>query len=270
MPSLAPLSMSVAASDGVILRGELRYPSGPLGTQFPLAVLAHQYPSTHASFAPLLDDLHSLGIATLAFDLRGHGASIWATAGMRVVDTPVLPTMEAFGEAFMSSAAKTGFAHISDDIVRVASWGMAQNYVDASRVLLVGASVGGTGVLLGAPAIGPGLRGVVTFAAAGAPAHGSDANARIRQTCETLTVPMLLTSAERDAFDGARNARTWADGLSHVRAVVVPGDAHAMGIYHAVRAGVVQFVRRTMMANASGARRKYSVRSVSGRNRRRR
>src|SRR4029079_9254510 len=116
-----------------------------------LAVLAHQYPSTRACFSPLVSDLRSLGVATLAFDLRGHGESIWATAGVRVIDTPVLPTMEAFGEAFMSSAARTGFAHISDDIVRVASWGMAQNYIDASRVLLIGGSLGGTGALLAAP-----------------------------------------------------------------------------------------------------------------------
>jgi dienelactone hydrolase len=249
-PALSPLHMSVPASDGLVLRGQLTYPHGKAGTRYPLAVLAHQYPSTSDSFAPLNTDLHALGVATLAFDLRGHGKSIRSTVEVRVVDTPTAPTMEAFATAFMGSFGKLGFAHIADDIVRVASWGMAQNFVDAARVLLVGASVGGTGVLLAAPRIGNGLRGVLTFAAAGAAAHGADAAQRIRQHCETLKVPMLLTSSEVDPFDGANNARTWAKGNRHVQTEIIPGADHAMAIYYAVRKTVLQYVRGAMAVGA--------------------
>ena len=80
-PALSPLHPAIPASDGLILRGTLTYPHGQVGTKYPLAVLAHQYPSTHDSFQPLCADLHALGIATLAFDMRGQGKSIWTTSG---------------------------------------------------------------------------------------------------------------------------------------------------------------------------------------------
>jgi dipeptidyl aminopeptidase/acylaminoacyl peptidase len=79
-------------------------------------------------------------------------------------------TLEAFGKAFMSSAGKVGFSRIENDIVRVASWGANQNFIDPERLALVGASIGGSGVLLAAGSIP--VRAVVTLAAAGAPAIG--------------------------------------------------------------------------------------------------
>ena len=80
---LAPLEMSVPAADGLVLKGTLTYPDGPARRVFPLAVLAHQYPATRDSFAPLVADLLAAGIATLAFDQRGHGASIAGPSGAR-------------------------------------------------------------------------------------------------------------------------------------------------------------------------------------------
>jgi len=58
------------------------------------------------------------------------------------------------------------FAHIADDIVRVTAWGIYQNFIDYSKVMLVGASVGGTGVLLALPRLKDTVCAVVTFAAA--------------------------------------------------------------------------------------------------------
>src|SRR5918998_5203750 len=150
---LAPLEMSVPARDGLILKGTLTYPDSYAGVGFPLAVLAHQYPATRDSYAPLVADLLDTGIATLAFDLRGHGASIISPKGPLVIDTPEGLTPEAFGAAFMSSAGKVGFGHIDNDVVRVTSWGANQNFIDPGRLALVGASIGGSGVLLAAPAI---------------------------------------------------------------------------------------------------------------------
>jgi pimeloyl-ACP methyl ester carboxylesterase len=244
----ASLRPSIPAADGLVLRGELTYPRARSGAPFPLAVLAHQYPSTRDSFAPLCADLRTLGIATLAFDLRGHGDSIWSPTGVRVAPTPAEPTMEAFGAAFMASATSVGFPHIADDIVRVASWGLAQNFIDASRLLLAGASVGGTGALLAAPRLAAALRGVLTFGAAGAGVHSADATERIRANCEAVKVPMLLTTSERDPFDGANNVRTWGKGLPHVVTKVVPGADHGMAIYHTVRRDVVAFVKQSIAA----------------------
>lgn len=242
-PALAPLHLAIPAADGLILRGTLTYPHGHVGTKYPLAVLAHQYPSTHDSFMPFCADLHALGIATLAFDLRGHGESIWTTSGALVAPTPAEPSMAAFGEAFMGSAASVGFSHIADDIVRVTAWGMYQNFIDPTRVMLVGASVGGTGVLLAAPRLEKAVLAIVTFGAAGAPAHTNDAQERIRENCKALSTPMLLASSEKDPFGGADHIREWGKGLKHVTAAIVPGDDHGMAIYYDVRSEVLAFVK---------------------------
>jgi pimeloyl-ACP methyl ester carboxylesterase len=245
-PALAPQHPAILAADGLILRGHLTYPHGRVGTRYPLAVMAHQYPATHDSFAPFFADLHALGIATLAFDMRGQGESIWTTSGPRIAPSPTEPNMNAFGAAFMGSASAVGFSHIADDIVRVASWGLFQSFIDPARLMLVGASVGGTGVLLAAPKLAGALRAIVTFGAAGAPVHSADAMDRIRANCQSLSTPMLLTSSEKDPFDGANNIRTWSKGLKHVGTKIIPGAEHAMAIYYEVRPEVVAFVRKTI------------------------
>jgi pimeloyl-ACP methyl ester carboxylesterase len=242
--------MTVVASDGLILSGTLTYPRGGAAGRSPLAVLAHQYPATRDSFAPLVADLHALGYATLAFDQRGHGQSTRVAGAdgvrLRVIDTPHGLAGSDFAEAFVASAGKVGFAHIADDIVRVASWGAAQNFIDGGRLLLCGASVGGTGALLATRRLGSAIMGVVTFGAAGALAHGQNAPALIRETCVATAVPMLLTSSEGDAFDGANNVRAWAAGAPRVTPVIVRGDGHAMAIYFQVRPRVIAFARGAM------------------------
>ena len=234
--------MSVLASDGLVLKGVLEYPDSSVGTRYPLAVLAHQYPATSDSFGPLIDDLLAFGIAVLAFDERGHGASITGPSGPVVIDTPVGFTAEAFGNAFVSSAGKVGFNRIDDDIIRVASWGAAQNFVDPSKLILAGGSVGGSGVLLAAPRV-PGLQALITLGAAGAPAFGSDGPDRIRKAVEGLKAKCYLASSERDAFSGADNVRNWSRGLSHVTAKVVPGDGHAMAIYYDLRDDLLHWLQ---------------------------
>ena len=249
-PGLGPLEMTVLAEDGVVLKGVLEYPDGEPGARYPLAVLAHQYPSTADSFAPLIEDLLDLGVATLAFDLRGHGSSTAASSGALVIDAPVGFGPEAFGKAFMSSIAKVGFGRIGDDVLRVASWGAVQNFIDGGRLLLVGASVGGSAALVAAPQV-PGLRGVVTFGAAGAPAF-EGGSARIKAKVADLAAPVLLATSEGDAFEGAANARGWSEGARGARALVVPGAEHAMAIYYDVRDEVIAFLRDALGAPAPG------------------
>jgi dienelactone hydrolase len=242
---LTPLEMSVPAADGLVLKGTLTYPAGRPGEAFALAVLAHQYPSTRDSYGPLVRELLAAGVATLAFDERGHGASITGPAGPLVVDTPVGLSLEAFGKAFVSSAGKVGFGRIGDDVLRVASWGANQNFIDPSRLALVGASVGGTGVLLAAPEIRD-LRAVATLGAAGAPAFGDDGPARVRRAVERTGAAVYLASSEQDPFDGAANVRTWGDQVPNVTTRLVPGAAHAMAIYFDVRDELIDFLRRSL------------------------
>lgn len=243
--TLAPLDMSVPAADGLVLKGTLSYPGKYAGAAFPLAVLAHQYPATRDSYAPLVADLLESGIATLAFDQRGHGASIHSPGGTLVVDTPEGLTLEAFGKAFMSSAGKVGFARIENDILRVASWGSFQNFIDSSRLALIGASIGGSGVLLAAANL-PSLRAVATLGAAGAPAFGSDAPDRIRTVLERLKAPCFLASSREDPFQGAANVNAWSRGLMHIKGRIVSGSAHAMAIYFDVRDELLRFLRQSL------------------------
>jgi len=243
-PPLAPLEMSLRASDGLILKGTLTYPSGS-ATAWPLAVLAHQYPATRDSFAPLVHDLLERGIATLAFDQRGHGASTEGPHGPVVIESPADFEDLAFHHAFVGSATGVGFYRIDDDIVRVAAWGAAQNFVDTGRLALVGASVGGSGALLAAPRV-HGLRAIATVGAAGAPAFGEDAPQRIRAALEAGGVPAYLASSRDDAFEGAANATSWSAGLTHVATRIVNGRAHAMAIYFDVRDELVNFLESNL------------------------
>lgn len=243
--TLTPLEMSVLAADGLVLKGTLAYPKKYAGAAFPLAVLAHQYPATRDSYAPLVADLLESGIATLAFDQRGHGASILSPGGPLVIDTPEGFTLEAFGKAFMSSAGKVGFARIENDVLRVASWGAFQNFIDSSRLALVGASIGGSGVLLAAGNI-PSLRAVATLGAAGAPAFGSDAPDRIRAVLERLKAACFLASSREDPFQGAANVNAWSRGLVHIKGRIVSGSAHAMAIYFDVRDELLRFLRQSL------------------------
>jgi pimeloyl-ACP methyl ester carboxylesterase len=243
--TLTPLEMSVPAADGLVLKGTLAYPKKYAGAAFPLAVLAHQYPATRDSYAPLVADLLESGIATLAFDQRGHGASILSPGGPLIIDTPEGFTLEAFGKAFMSSAGKVGFARIENDVLRVASWGAFQNFIDSSRLALVGASIGGSGVLLAAGNI-PSLRAVATLGAAGAPAFGSDAPDRIRAVLERLKAACFLASSREDPFQGAANVNAWSRGLVHIKGRIVSGSAHAMAIYFDVRDELLRFLRQSL------------------------
>ncbi|MEO8201047.1 MAG: hypothetical protein ABI679_11035 [Gemmatimonadota bacterium] len=239
--------MSVRTADGIVLKGMLEYPETSPGTRYPLAVLAHQYPATGDSFGPLVEDLLDRGVACLAFDERGHGASIMTANGPLVIDTPEGFGADPFGVAFVSSAGRVGFQRIDNDILRVAGWGAAQNFIDADRILLVGASVGGSGALLISPLI-TGLRGVITLGAAGAPAFGSDGAIRIRAALESLDVPCLLSSSDADPFDGGENVKRWGHGLRHVTSRLVPGREHGMAIYYDVRDELLAFVTRCLFA----------------------
>jgi pimeloyl-ACP methyl ester carboxylesterase len=239
------LDMSLLASDGLVLRGTLEYARTPVWKDYPLAILAHQYPATRDSYSPLIEDLHAHGIATLAFDLRGHGRSTKTPNGSLLIDAPVGFALSDFGKAFVSSISKVGFDRIADDIVRVASWGAWQNNIDMSRLILIGSSIGGAGAVMAAPQV-KGLCAIVTFCAAGVPAFGEKAAERARADVESVRVPSLFTSSEGDPFDGANNVRAWAQGLSHTTPRIVGGSAHGMAIYFDVREEVLDFLRRAL------------------------
>jgi len=241
LPTLTPLEMTVQAGDGHILKGMLRYPTDTAHAPFPLAVLVHQYPGTRESYGPLVVDLLARGVATLAFDLRGHGQSVWSPGGYRIISTPADFTFASVVMAFSASASAVGFGKIADDTCRVANWGVLQNFIDDTRLALVGSSVGGSGVLLAAPQVPP-LKALAALGPAGAPAYGNDGARRIRRTIEKVDCPCYLASSKDDVFDAASNVRSWSKSLGHVRSRIVAGDGHGMAIYFDIRDELLEFL----------------------------
>ena len=244
--SLAPLEMSVPAGDGLVLKGTLSYPTGAAGQGFPLAVLAHQYPATRDSWSPLVARSAGAGVATLAFDLRGHGASIVSPKGPLVIDTPEGVTLEAFGAAFVSSAGKVGFSRITTTFSGSSAGACSRTSSTARRLLLLGASVGGSGVLLAAPDI-PGVRGR-RHAGRGAARRRSPttAPARIRAAVERLRRRFTSRPPGTTRSTAPGTSAAWSQGLAPARTRIVPGAGHAMAIYFDVRDELLEFLRTAL------------------------
>ena len=142
-----------------------------------------------------------------------------------------------------ASRLAAGLPRIENDVVRVTSWGVAQNFIAGDRLALVGASIGGSAVLLAAPAL-PGVRVVATLGAAGALAFGPDGPDRIRTAIERAAgLRFLLASSQEDPFEGAASVQAWTRGLGHTRARIVPGAGHGMAIYFAVREDLLGHLR---------------------------
>ena len=147
--------------------------------------------------------------------------------------------------AFVSSVGKVGFDRIDNDVVRVVGWGTSQNFIDPGHLALVGASVGGPGVLLAAPRL-PGLKAVATLCGAGVPAFGDDAQARIRRAIESCPAAYYFASSEGDPFEGRANVERWSRNVPRATGRIVPGSAHGMAIFYDVRDELLDFLRKAL------------------------
>lgn len=184
--------------------------SGPSGV-----VLAHQNGSDACQWMPYARELAKQGYQVLMFDFEGFGAS-----PPRSGDAPIL-------------AVDTAGA-----VVALRSRG-------ATKVVLVGASMGGTGALAAAGLVAPPVDGVVSLSA---PAEfvGVDAKAAVA----TLDVPVLYVAAADDGQFGSDARDLHAATRSKDRKLlVVPGYSHGVGLLDdqdhgpKVRAQVEAFLR---------------------------
>jgi pimeloyl-ACP methyl ester carboxylesterase len=132
-------------------------------------VFAHQVAGDRCQWLPFAQELARLGYRSLVFDMRGYGAS-------------------------------TGVANVNPHLDVVAAAGELRRR-GARRIVLVGASMGGTGVVAAAPSIRPSVAGVVELSAPTG-FGGVDALAAARR----LTRPALFV-AGRDDGDFARASR---------------------------------------------------------------
>lgn len=192
----AAKGVSFATADGIELRGFI-FGNSELGV-----VLAHMYPADQTSWFDFAAELATQSYQALTFDFRGYG----------------------------ESQGSKDIAHIDRDVVAAVH---AIGRAGAKRIVLVGASMGGTASLMAAaqltspsaaPESGPELRGVVTLSA---PVEFRGLSAR--QAVSALSLPMLFVAADGDV--GAQNARELAKLTSNRGdLLIVPGDEHGTNL----------------------------------------
>jgi dienelactone hydrolase len=184
----ATTEMSLTTQDGYTLYGTLTVPDG-MG-RHPVVILAHQFRSDRNGWAPLAAKLQARGLATLALDLRGHGAST-DQAGVKVAVT---------GD-FLPSARLVGLDQIPSDLALAANWVRKQKGVNGRRVGLAGSSVGAFASLLAAPKIRPDV--VLALSPAGMEAFGDRARDRMvsAATRAHTSVMAFVSMGDKEALD---------------------------------------------------------------------
>jgi pimeloyl-ACP methyl ester carboxylesterase len=126
-PSGAPVAVTFPTDDGVTISATLRV--GRPGSE--PVVLVHQLGSARAEWEPLVAKLAEAGRTTLAIDLRGHGES---TAG-------VPPNTRVYA---YSSFTDVDWRATAKDVRAAIDFLVGRAELEATRVALVGSSIGGT------------------------------------------------------------------------------------------------------------------------------
>ena len=212
----APVSteMALTSADGFALKGTLTLPTTK--GKAPVVILAHQFRSDRAGWAPLAERLAARGIGTLALDLRGHGAST------RKGDAEV-----AVSSDFAASAKTVGFNHIPADLAQAAAWLRKQPGVDGRRIGLAGSSVGAFSVLLAAPEVQP--VAILSLSPAGAIAFGEGARENLKGAVlrGRASVLVLASTGDKDAFENAQAVKD----LPGVDVSLKEGDDHGFAYF---------------------------------------
>lgn len=187
--------VSVEASDGLMLVGDLIVPEG-LEEDAPAVLLLHMLGSQRSAYEPLLPYLSEAGYIVLNIDMRGHGA----TRGSQDWDLT------------------------EDDMQLWFDWIREQEGVDASRVAIIGASIGGNMALIScandeacvtAVALSPGIdyRGVM-------PGDAID---------NGLDALLIASHQDRTSADSVREFFMW--GTGYLTARMYEGSAHGTNLF---------------------------------------
>jgi pimeloyl-ACP methyl ester carboxylesterase len=197
-------NVSFRAAGGVRLAGSI------LGRGATGLVFAHQVGGDRCQWLPFARELAKKGYRALVFDMRGYGAS----TGITNTD-PHLDVIAAAAELRRRGAKK---------------------------IVLVGASMGGTGVVAAAPAIRPPASGVVELSA---PTAFGSANALA--AVKKLKVPALFVAGRDDGdFAAATRALFRAAATRDKRLHMAPSSWHGVDLVALpqVRKLVLDFVTR--------------------------
>jgi pimeloyl-ACP methyl ester carboxylesterase len=185
--------------DGIELTGEIRG-SGGAGI-----VLAHAFPADRGSWAEFADYLQGKGYLTLTFDFRGYG----------------------------DSAGERDIPEIWRDVLAAAS---ALRERGADRIVLVGASMGGTASLIAASRAD--VNGVVTLSA---PTTFMGLSAP-PEVLAAIDEPKLFVAAEGDdsAPESAQALYELSSGAKRIE--IVTGESHGTELLEGGQAEVVRNV----------------------------
>ena len=192
------------ASDGARLQGAV------VGQGRTGVVFAHQVAGDRCQWLPFARSLARLGYRSLVFDLRGYGAS-------------------------------TGVANVRPDRDVLAAARELRRR-GARRIVLVGGSMGGVGVLGAAPLVRPAIAGVVELSAPTG-FGGTDALASVRK----LTRPALFVVGRDDGdFATASRALHQAAKSTDKKLVIASTSWHGVDLVSlpAVKRVVLAFLRR--------------------------
>ncbi len=120
-----PISADGVPDSTIRLSGTLRLPTATPVARVPAVVLVHGLSADRSQFDFLADTLSTLGLATLAFDVRGHGAS----GGVFPITTP------------------EHYSIAADDLRGALAWLRERGEIATNRIGTVGLSLGGGAVI---------------------------------------------------------------------------------------------------------------------------
>jgi len=161
-------------------------------------VLAHQSRGNVCQWAPYARRLASLGFMAIAFDFRGNGES---------QERPYPASRRLAGD--VAAAVKVARS------------------LGARKVVLVGASLGGSAVLVAAPNIRPAVQGVVSLSAPADFGVGLDALSAVKR----LDVPARYAAAETDPpFADDARALYDATRTQDKQLEIVPAGGHGVDL----------------------------------------
>jgi pimeloyl-ACP methyl ester carboxylesterase len=197
-------NVSFQAAGGARLKGAV------LGRGSTGVVLAHTTSADRCQWLPFARELAKQGYRALIFDMRGYGASTGVTNS-----DPHLDVIAAAAELRRRGAKK---------------------------IVLAGASMGGTGVVAAAPVIRPAISGVVELSA---PTAFSGANALA--AVKKLKRPALFVAGRDDGdFPAATRALYKAAATKDKKLHIAPSSWHGVDLVFlpAVKKLVLDFVER--------------------------
>ncbi len=190
------------SADGVVLVGDLYLPDEIEESGAPTVLLMHMYRGRRGDWGPLIGPLVDAGYAVLNVDLRGHG----------------------------DSGGQRDWVLATQDVADWFAWLKEQPSIDATRLGVVGASIGSNLALIGCAAEPACLTAVAL--SPGLDYAGLMPEESLAQDMTEQSALLVTSRGDRESTAAVRQMVTTADTELGVR--ILQGDAH----------GTLMFTRR--------------------------